>query len=168
MEPFYKNNQFRIAAALITMLLLGVAIGKFLFSGHEIGNPRLAVFNGEAIYMKDVETGMSETERTGNSLEYKKQLAANMIRDRLLAQLASKDSLSVQEFVRKIKSSAETAISNEELEKFLREGGFNRAKMSKAQLDNIKANMQEHKRQLYFNEFIKKEMANNKIIWDNP
>jgi hypothetical protein len=40
---------------------------------------------------------------------------------------------------------------------------MDRKKMTKAQFDNITANMKEHKREIYFNEYLNKVVAGMKV-----
>src|SRR5437879_3384517 len=113
-------------------------------------NPTLVSFGGGSLGVKEIESRMTEAERNENSPEYKKIIAMNMIRERVLNELAAKENLSQAAYIEKIKSGADTKVSDEEFDRFLKERNFDRKKLSKPQLENILANIKAQKREVFF------------------
>ena len=160
-----SSKTIGVTAAGIGLFVLGLVAGKLLFSGHGIDNPRLVTVEGKAIYLKDAEAGLSEAERTGNSIELKKEMALNMVHDKILGELASKEGLSVPDFIRKVKEGADTTISEDEFKNYMHDN-FPPGKYSPAQLKNFRAGLAERKRDEHFREFMKKAMADAHVKWD--
>jgi hypothetical protein len=148
----------------LSIFLLGLFSGKLLFGPHKDKSPALVKYNDKEITLNEVSTSLGEKPgQSGNTLEYKKQLAMIMLRNKVTDDLAKKAGLSTADFVSKIKNGAEIKITEEEINSNLAEMKADRKKLSKAQLDNILANMKEHKREIYFNEYLNKILATMKI-----
>ena len=138
---------------------LGYFVGKYLPTGSDDKNPVIVRYNGKPIKENEVDTG------AGNTPAYKRQQAMNLIQARVIADLAANERLTSAAFIQKVKTGADTSISEDEVEKFLRERNFKRETLSKAQMDNILANMKEHKREVFFSQYINKILADVKIEW---
>jgi hypothetical protein len=160
-----SSKSLKLLLGASGLFLAGLLAGKILFGGHGFDNPRLVTVEGKAIYLKDAEAGMSEAERTGNSIELKKQMAMNMVQDKILNELAAKEGLSVPDFIRKVKDGADSKISEDEFKTYVHDN-FPREKYTPAQLKNFRAGLQERKRGEYFREFMKKAMADAHVQWD--
>ncbi len=167
MERFSNLNRKQVVTHALAFLLGAVVVTAARVFVHD-DNPTMVRFAGHSLQLKDIEARMSPQERAGNTFEYKKQIAINMIREQLMADLAAKENLTSAAFVEKIKSGADVTISDEDLAKFLRERNFDRKKLSKAQLDNIIANMKVQKREVALDSFMNQALTLANIEWTAP
>ncbi len=168
MAQRFSDQLNKQTAVYAVVFVAGLVLGKVIpWPQFSEKSPDLVTFGGKALTVADVESGMSKQELTGNSPEYEKQIAMNMVREKVLADLASKEGLSVPDFIKKIKSGADDKISDEEVKQFIKERSLDTKKLTKAQHDNIVANMQERKRELYFNEYLNKALAAMNVDFKN-
>ncbi|MFN7728162.1 MAG: hypothetical protein ACK5P7_03305 [Bdellovibrio sp.] len=151
---------------------LALCVSAFLFYKYHLKNrldsdPVIGSYQGQPITLRDAEVNMSEQEKAGNTIRYKQQRALNTIKENLIKELAQKDGKAPAEFIQKIKSEASVDISKEELADFLRSLRLDPKKISNDQLNNVIGNMKEQKRELYFQRYMDKALADKKIEWKN-
>ena len=159
-EQSSKKIIFTLTGILI--FISGLVAAKVFSRFLGISDPVIARFDGKVLYEREVLGAMAGGE---NSPEYKKQISLGLIRTRTIADLAAKEGLTSGAFIQRVKAGADIRVKEEELEQFLSERHFIKAKLSKPQLDNILANIREQKREVFFNKYINGILATQKIEW---
>lgn len=159
-------NRNRSLVINIAVFIFGIVLGKFIFGtkNHEKENPTLLKFEGKEITINDVNKVLGEKPvNYGENIEYKKQVAKNIMKNEVIDDLAKKEGLSAQDYMLKIKKDADTTLTDQEINDFMAKIHMDRKKLTKQQFDNVIGNMKEQKRQVFFHAFIDKKISEMKV-----